>query len=384
MENSSQNTQLTEQNIPAKKSHTTLIVGTVVVFVIIVLLIGLAAIRARRRSQGQPVGNVVNTTSTNSATNTTANSANTTNNTSTNNSTSSNTTTSGGSTAPATPLSTGDHTLSLSQGSVKRTYIVHVPTTYTNAPTPLVFNFHGSDSTGSGQENNSHMNITSDANNFIVVYPDGINKNWADGRTYTANQTNHADDVAFVKSMISELSKQLNIDTHRIYATGMSNGGMMAYRLACEMTQTFVAIAPVSSAFTVELKSVCKPSGAIPVLIMHGTTDPLLPYNGGNIGTADRGQMVATTEAVSYWVNNNGASSTPVVTNFANTVADGTSIVRNVYGSGTNQVQFFKIIGGGHTWANGLQYLPARVIGLVSRDMDASNVIWDFFKMHTR
>jgi polyhydroxybutyrate depolymerase len=233
------------------------------------------------------------------------------------------------------------------------------------------------------------FNRLSDKEGFIVVYPDGIEKHWNDGRenvSYRAHQEK-IDDVGFLSALIDHLDKERDIDKRRVYVTGISNGAMMSFRLACELSEKITAIAPVSGAMPKDL--VCSPSRSVSVLVISNKEDPMVPWEGGEIrlGRQRFGGVLSVDESVRLWVHHNQCSSSPV-----NTLEpdrdpkDGTRVRREEYGQGKGgtEVILYAIEGGGHTWPGGHQYLPAWIIGKTSRDIDANEVIWDFFKKHAR
>lgn len=272
-----------------------------------------------------------------------------------------------------------------------RTYIVHVGNTCdATKPAPLVIVLHGGGGTGAGTVKLTGFNAIADREGFIVVYPDGIDRHWNDGRGvewYRAH-TEDIDDVGFISALIDELSAKLNIDSKRVYATGISNGGMMSYRLGCELSQRIAAIAAVTASIAVNMAKVWSPSRPIPVLIIAGTADPLVPWDGGDIRFGGRiyGTVLSVPETVQFWVEKNGCLAKPMVIRLPETdPTDGTTVRKEVYTGcqGGAEVVLYAVEGGGHTWAGGLQYLPERIIGKTSREFSASEVIWQFFKQHS-
>jgi polyhydroxybutyrate depolymerase len=235
------------------------------------------------------------------------------------------------------------------------------------------------------------LNKLSDREGFIVVYPDGIEKHWNDGRenvSYRAHREK-VDDVGFISALIDDLAEKRNIDRNRVYVTGISNGAMMSFRLACELSQKITAIAPVAGAMPENLPSRCSPSSKIPVLMISNTDDRLVPWEGGDIrfGRKTFGRALSVPETVKYWVNNNQCSSPPAISMEPDRdPKDGTRVRQEAYGPCEEGawVVLYAIEGGGHTWPGGHQYLPAWIIGKTSRDIDANDVIWDFLKKHAR
>ena len=280
-----------------------------------------------------------------------------------------------------------DRTCQVNVGGVDRTYRVHIPPSYEGGtPIPLIVAFHGGGGTGEGMERLTHMNDISDSGGFIAVYPDGVNKNWNDGRP----QINpDVDDVAFVRSMLERLESDYSIDTKRVYATGISNGGFMSYRLAFDLDGTFAAIAPVGALMTEQLYARPPPAGPVSVLLIEGIDDPFVPWAGGDISTGrlKRGTVVSTGVTIDYWVKAGGCVTPPAVTEMTDAEPDdGTRVREELYSGGREgtEVELLAVEGGGHTWPGGLQYLRERTIGKTCRDIDASRVIWDFFKGHSK
>lgn len=272
---------------------------------------------------------------------------------------------------------------------LNRTYRLHIPLSHDrNNPVPLVIALHGGGGTGYNMEKLSRrgFNTLADREGFVVVYPDGIEKSWNDGRI-----GKEIDDVGFISTLIDRLIKEYNIDPKRIYVTGMSNGAIMSYRLACELTEKIAAIAPVAGNMPQNIYPSCSPSMPISVLAINNANDPLVPFAGGNItgpfGFKKLGKVLSTYDTIGFWVNNNNCSASPVITQEPDTdPKDGTRVRKEVYGNGKNRtdVILYVIEGGGHTWPGGYQYLSERLIGKTSKDINANEIIWDFFKKHIR
>jgi len=283
-----------------------------------------------------------------------------------------------------TSFEAGDYDVSIMHDGIERWFLIHVPESL-QEPAPLVFNFHGGGVGPSGWPEESSMSLRADEHGFVVVYPAGTNKNWNDGRVATKELTQNADDIGFVSSMIDELSARISIDETRVYATGISNGGQISYRLACDLANRIAAIAPISSGMGEDVLPNCTPSETISALIMQGSGDPILPALGGE-GTLGRGKIVPVLDVAHFWAEHNQCT-TETTDRLPDTdPSDGTSIIKTEYGGcadGT-AVQYFEIQNGGHTWPGGTQYLPESSIGLVSKDIDASKIIWEFFEQHTR
>jgi polyhydroxybutyrate depolymerase len=228
------------------------------------------------------------------------------------------------------------------------------------------------------------LDAVADREGFLVVYPDGVSRQWNDGR---AEVDPGVDDMAFVSALIDHLVEQYKSDRGRIYATGMSNGALFSFRLASDLSDKIAAIAPVGALMGEALSQRAPPAKPMPVLLIHGTQDPLVPWDGGNVQVfrRKRGRVLSAAATVAFWVKHNGCTPTPVITYEPDQdPTDGTRVRREEYRSGKDgsEVLLYAVEGGGHTWPGGWQYLPERIIGKTSRDFQASEVIWGFFKRH--
>ena len=277
---------------------------------------------------------------------------------------------------------------------LERTYRIHMPPSYDKStPLPLLIALHGGGGSGEKTEELTlrGFNRLSDKEGFIVVYPDGIEKHWNDGREnvkYRAHREK-IDDVGFIAALIDHLAKQYNLDIKRVYATGISNGAMMSFRLGCELSEKIAAIAPVAGSMPENLPARCSPSRSISILIISNTEDPLVPWGGGEIrfGRQKFGKVLSVPESVKFWATHNQCSSPPNITwEPDKDPKDGTRVGKELYNQcrENSEVILYAIEGGGHTWPGGHQYLPAWIIGKTSRDIDVNEVIWDFFKKHAR
>jgi len=282
--------------------------------------------------------------------------------------------------------------------NLKRTFHAHIPSLHDESvQLPLVIALHGRGGNGESMVivTRKAFDRLADKDGFIVVYPDGIELNWNDGRMdEEANDRAHReniDDVGFISTLIDSMIKDYNIDPKRVYVTGISNGAIMSYRLACEISHKIAAIAPVDGNIPHMLYPECYPSRPVSVLAINNVNDPLVPYEGGSIYSSIRrinlGKVLSVDESIGFWVNRNQCSALPVVTEEPDLdPKDGTRVTRKEYTDGTDgtEVILYSIDGGGHTWPGGFQYLPAWIVGKTCRDINASEVIWSFFKRHSR
>jgi polyhydroxybutyrate depolymerase len=297
------------------------------------------------------------------------------------------------------PMPSGsDQRLSLMHDNLERTFHIHIPSSYDKSVSlPLVIALHGRGGNGESMilVSRKGFDKLAERDEFIVVYPDGIELNWNDGRmdeeAKDRAHTENIDDVGFISALIDSLIKDYNIDSKRVYVTGISNGAIMSYRLACELSHKITAIAPVDGSIPNMILHECSPSRPVSVLAINNVNDPLVPFNGGEIyghfHMVKLGQVLSVNESIGFWVSRNKCSTTPVVTEEPDRdPKDGTKVTRNEYNDGMEgtEVTLYSVDGGGHTWPGGFQYLPVWLIGKTSRDIDANEVIWEFFKKHSR
>jgi polyhydroxybutyrate depolymerase len=280
-------------------------------------------------------------------------------------------------------------TVNLTVDGNPRSFIVYLPTGYNNAgKMPLIFAIHGGSGTPEGMINIANFKTIADRDKVVLVYPAGIQKNWNDGRPTTSNQLG-INDVSFFNQLCDYTINNYSVDGTKIYATGISNGGFMSSRLGCELSNRIAAIAV--DAATIEATTIapnCNPGRPVPAIYIHGTSDPLVPFTGGQMtagGTAG-GTVLSHFQAIDKWVTINGCNSTPTITDLPDISNDGTTIKQRVYAGGINssEVVSYVVLNGGHTWPQGFQYLNEAIIGKTSQDMNACEVIWTFFKRFSR
>jgi polyhydroxybutyrate depolymerase len=227
--------------------------------------------------------------------------------------------------------------------------------------------------------NFTHFDHLADEAGFFVAYPDGLNRTWNDTRGLSS-----ADDVGFIRALIAELERSYPIEPKRVYATGISAGGFFSNRLACGLADKIAAIASVAATMAESLVPICKPSQPVSILFMHGTGDPMVHINGGLI-LRDRGRSISLEDAARFWRNWDQSSPTPVVRDLPDREREGTRVHRETWSRGKQgtEVVVYTIEGGGHTWPGGPQYLPVALVGKASRNLDATQVIWEFFQHHS-
>jgi polyhydroxybutyrate depolymerase len=265
-----------------------------------------------------------------------------------------------------------------------RTYIVHVP----DGPPPpggfpLLMAFHGGGMQGEGMRRLTRFDDIADARRFIAVYPDGIDKHWNDGR---ATIKHPQDDVGFVSALLDRMEQDFAIDRGRVYAAGISNGALFAERLGCELSGRIAAIAAVAGTLPRDLGPRCQPSSPVAVMQIDGTADPIMPFNGGAVadfgGRGEGGQVLSVADTVSFWARHGGCEGPATRQPLAPVVPmDGTRVLATRYAGCVRggRVELLTVADGGHAWPGGGQRAPRIVIGVASRQIDASQAIAEFF-----
>ncbi len=263
---------------------------------------------------------------------------------------------------------------SFMHGGLMRTYRLYVPAIYNGSnAVPVLLNLHGYTSNGQQQELYGDFRPIADTANFIIAHPDGT-FDATGNRFWNVFGLSPVDDAGFLSALLDTMTAHYNINTNRVYSTGMSNGGYMSYQLACSMGNRITAIASVTGTMTVSMKDNCAPSHPVPVMQIHGTADAVVPYNGS-------GASLPLDTVVRYWVNANHCNTIPFYTAIPDIVpADGCTAAHYVYTGGDNGsvVELYKITGGGHTWPGA----PV-IIGVTNMDINASKEIWRFFSQYS-
>lgn len=265
----------------------------------------------------------------------------------------------------------GDLVCTLEHEGQTRGYRVVVPEAAACAPAPLVFDLHGLTSNPVQQEWISGLARLGREEGFIAVHPEGSGdvRSWNAGSCCGTAARDGVDDVGFLDAIRARLATALSIDPRRVYATGLSNGGYLAHRLACERADVYAAIAPVAGVLGVPR---CDSARPVPVFQVHGTADQLVPYLGGGMGGG-----LSAPATVQWWAERNQCDATPVLT-FAH--GDVTCERRSGCAGGAD-VELCTVSGGGHSWPGGPDLiLPA--LGATSPDLDATAALWAFFEEH--
>ncbi len=270
----------------------------------------------------------------------------------------------------------------LLSGGRTRTYDLHWPNGREHQPSlPLVVVLHGGGGTAAGARRISGMDDAADRKGFVVAYPQGAGwgnltrGTWNAGGCCGYAMNRQVDDVGFLRAMLEEIERTSHTDPARVYVTGMSNGGMMAYRLACELSDHIAAIAPVAGALNYVP---CTPAQPVSVIIFHGTMDQHVPYDGGQGPTArERRLDPPVSAAVSFWATHDHCAPTPRIDTHG-------TVTRQQYQGCAEEtdVVLYTIAGQGHAWPGGQR--GWRFGDAPSQALSATDTMWAFFARHRR
>jgi polyhydroxybutyrate depolymerase len=254
----------------------------------------------------------------------------------------------------------------------KREYLLYVPKSYDRSkPAPLVISMHGAGLWGASQRDISRWNELADVKGFIVVYPSGVGGKGV--RVWRAEPGEGlAKDVRFISALIDTLKASYNIDSTRIFANGLSNGGGMSFALSCALSNRIAAVGMVAAAQTLPWRW-CADQRPVPMIAFHGTADPDVPYSGGPSWVSPR-PFPNVPRWTANWAKRNRCESTPVDSVVA------PDVIRRTYTGCADgaPVVLYTIRGGGHTWPGGMQ-LPEWFVGRTTRSIDATRLMWEFF-----
>jgi len=262
-----------------------------------------------------------------------------------------------------------------------RTYNVHVPDGLA-IPAPAIVLLHGGGGSGSQLRRHTDFNDLADEVGVVVIYPDGIDKHWNDGRDdpwLDAQPAARQDDTGFILALIDRLAANGLIDPSRVAVAGISNGGMMTLRLACQAPERFAGFAVVAANIAVGIE--CPAGPAVPMLFIHGTDDPLIPYDGGKIGFDSgkaRGTAWSVPATLDAWAVRNRCTGHVVSAHIDERPWDGTEVDIVDYTGCMAPLRHILITGGGHAWPGTGTRLLNLITGRASREIDGNEVILDF------
>lgn len=296
-------------------------------------------------------------------------------------------------------LDPGWHEGSLMHNGLKRVFLFYIPKNLSD-DAPVVVLLHGGTQSmdelftknagatkewPSVAEDEGFLLLVPNGTNINTGSPAGNNQQWNDCRKIGSD----ADDVGFMNELLNWAGQNFSINTNRIYATGLSNGGLMAYRLARELDDriaaaaAFIANKPQSG----ECQSL---TGSIPIMIVNGTDDPVMPYNGGEVSNGGRGTVLSTETTVQFWAQQLEIAQTPAAIDTLQNKSqdDNSRVIRFRYGITDTDAPLvlFKVVGGGH-WMPSIEHIVPSVFEIVlgeqNNDIESARVAWNFLKQHT-
>jgi polyhydroxybutyrate depolymerase len=284
----------------------------------------------------------------------------------------------------------GDVLRTVKVGDLERRYEYHRPVKIeTTKALPVLIAFHGGGGNPQSMRRLSGLNAKSDEAGFIVVYPYGTGRLENQFLTFNGGNCcgyameNQIDDVGFVRALLDDLAAVTQIDPRCVYATGLSNGGIISYRVAAELADRIAAIAPVGGPLMMES---IHPSRAVPVMHFHGTGDENAPFQGGyGKGFSGKGGVTdfkSVEFTLNQWIEANGCQKTPTIEPLPDKAEDGMKCTRKTWGGGRDgsEVVLIEIENGGHTWP-GMEP-PVAMLGQSTKDISANDLMWEFFQKH--
>jgi polyhydroxybutyrate depolymerase len=289
-------------------------------------------------------------------------------------------------------LTAGDHTRTVRVGDLERRYRIYIPKSYdATIPTPVVVVYHGGGGNPESMIRLTGMNVKADEAGFIVVYPYGTGKLSNTLLTFNGGECcgyamqNKIDDVGFTRELLDDLAKVANVDADRVFATGLSNGGIMAHYVASELSDRIAAIAPVGGPLMMDAPRNTRP---VPVMHFHGTADAFAPFQGGYgkgfLGRSKVTSFRSVNHTIQSWVKANGCKEEPEIVALPDKADDKMKVTRKTWGGGKNgsEVVLIEIEGGGHTWPG--QKPTVSLLGESTMDISANDLMWEFFELHPR
>ncbi len=276
--------------------------------------------------------------------------------------------------------------LAFEQDNLSRDFLLYHPAGLeaSSGSRPLFLVIHGGAGTARGMVRltNRRWNALADRHGFYVVYPNGIDKIWDFGEGRVSSRSNQrVDDLTYFRNVIAATSSTVNIDSRRVFATGLSRGAQASFFLACNMPEKIRAIMPVATNLPEYMANECQSGPPVGMAWVTGTADPQVPFNGGMITVLgqQRDVVLSSEQTIALWLRRNGCGSNAQTQTIDVRPDDGVSVTLRNWSCSGAPVGHYAVQGGGHTWPSGRQFLPIRLVGPVSLDVYAADEGWAFF-----
>jgi len=284
-------------------------------------------------------------------------------------------------------VSAEDLTRTLTVDGLSRSYLVHFPANHNpEQPIPVVLILHGAAQNAIAMQKLTQFDAVADREGFLTVYLNGTGPlpfalTFNAGGVLPPFDRKLPDDVRYTSAVLDDLAELTTVDPRRVFACGYSNGGMMCYRLAAELSDRIAAIGSIAGSQAIELPLPARP---VPVIHFHGSQDPIVPPAGPDETIPPFLTFLSVDDTVNIWVQHNGCSESPAIEKLPNDVRDATTVIRSAYTACTHdgEVQLYWIVGGGHTWP-GSGRLPNPITGRTTQDISANELLWTFFQRHS-
>ena len=288
----------------------------------------------------------------------------------------------------STAWANGDRSETLTVGGLERHYLVHVPPAAAQGPLPLLVVLHGGGSRAESMGRFTGFDTLADRVGFIVVYPQGLDRHWNDGR---ATIKRKVDDVGFIRALLDRIEHEQSVDPARIGVAGISNGAIFAERLGCDLADRITLVAAIAGSLAEDYRVDCRPTRPVSVLQFDGTSDPIVPYTGGTVadfgGRGEGGRVLSVDATAAFWAANDHCpppDEPQALPPQASLYPTRVFLQRWTDCRDGTAVAVYRIQQGGHTWPGGPQYLPRFVVGRASRQVDASAIVVDYLVGHPR
>ena len=271
---------------------------------------------------------------------------------------------------------------SLTYDGRQRDYILRLPDGVERPPLILVL--HGGGGRGRQIDRGTGLTQQATAQGFALVYPDAIDRQWNDGRG-DPNSVEHAstvDDVGFLSALVADLATKGLIDPARVFVMGVSNGGMMTYRMVCERAELFVGAVAIVANLPQAMAPQCNPSRPMPLMVLNGTKDPLVPYDGGDIVVfgLNRGTVISTEATLERFSVANGCTGRQPVQADDPAPGDGVTPEHEVFVGCSADLELWRYVGGGHGWPGAGQYRQESLVGVVAHKPTVNDLALAFFR----